>query len=545
MLYRLLAASLCIVAFAGACSDEDESTGIDPARSTIAIIQNEGVPADGESNFDIHVTVRDNLKSPMAGKPVFFQVDGMGNAIDQPARTDKKGSTVGHVRSHVAGKKQLAVWAGEGRERVLLGVRSLGFATGNAAAIQALSVPAHIRAGQPFSVKALIVDAGGNVVTTADDMELRIRLLSNEAGARVKGTLNAKPAFGRVTFSDLKIETPAEGLVFEISAPEMESVQTLPFDITPGGVDALVFDMPARDYVDGEELETVTVRAIDKLGNPIAEHHVIRLSLEGPGTLNGHLEKRLIDGKAAFDGLSIDGLGQFRLVAEADGKLVGASPMILVEEDGAWDKVVLLASDISTVEQRGRVTVIVRNDEHYRVQGATVQMSGSEDIRFQPASGKTGPDGSLGIFLSTTLAGDHTVIATVGEDTAETTVSFLAGKAAADRSTIVFSKEEYTLHETAEVVVRIVDRFENPVAGASYRLANADRTSEALTISPDPNFVTDVNGEATLEITSSAAGVFRVGVYVGNASAAFKSSGSLTFVDDGSEPDDSIEDPVP
>lgn len=521
MSFRYLAASLTLLAFVGACSDDEAELRWDPKRSTIAISHSDVLPADGESSFDIAVVVRDSLKAPQANVPVFLQVEeGIGTVITQPGRTDKKGAAHGHVSSTVFGPKQISVWAGEGRGRVLLGTRNLKFVAGDAAAIQVLGLRDDLRAGDVFNARAQIVDSSGNVVTTADDLEIKISLLGNDAGAQLSGTKVAKPYMGIVTFPGLSIRVPGQGLQFEMSAEGMESVRSLPFDVSIGNVGGLRIEGAPLDMIVGTPLSALTVSAVDAFGNLLVDKQMtVRISLEGIGELGGQTERSLVDGKAVFEDLTIDREGEFRLIATA-GDLEEATDFFLVEEVGAAP-VRILTAGTQTVEQQGRISVLARDDEGKRMAGVLVEMSSEDDsLTFKPRRGLTNKDGLLAVTVTTTKAGTHAIQALVGGDdgvVAEAELQFTAGKPSNTKSSLTLSAEAVEVGEILTVDVLVEDDFNNPVSGVVFRLGKVGSASVDFTVSPDASFTTDEDGMAQLEITGDVAGLASVGLFQGTS----------------------------
>ncbi|MFQ5873346.1 MAG: Ig-like domain-containing protein, partial [Dehalococcoidia bacterium] len=83
----------------------------DPVNSSMAVSPN-SAPADGTSEVQIIVTLRDSDNAPVSGKRVeVFSDRGSDDIIQQPAMsTDTNGQTVATIRSLVPGTATLSVW---------------------------------------------------------------------------------------------------------------------------------------------------------------------------------------------------------------------------------------------------------------------------------------------------------------------------------------------------------------------------------------------------------------------------------------------------
>lgn len=523
MLLRLLAVGSCL-AFVVACGGEESEAApsfVDPTTSAIAILQTEAVAADGTAAYDVEVTVRDGAKAPLAGMQIIFEVSGIANQVTQPEPTDRRGFTVGRVRSRITGKKQLHVWVGTEGGKVLLGSRSLEFVPGQAAAIQVLGLPDTVRTGDPFTIRALIVDTAGNLVGALDDREFSIRLVAHESGAVLVGTRTTRPLMGRLAFHDLRIETIGEGFEFEISGPDFASVRSPPFTIHPSQIASLRFTQRPRDGSVDRELAPLEVVGLDRFGNPIVDLHlVVRLSLQGQGNLEGVTEKRTVDGYLTFDGLRIDTPGEFRIVASGSGLSV-ATPPFRVEGEGPIEEVLILHGGMQSVEQKARLAILVRDEEGARQAGVAIEMMGDDSLHFEPASGKTDADGFFHVAVSTTLAGTHGIVAVVGDRELERELVFQPGRLSIETSSLQLSRTQAAPGESTWAYVRLADRYDNPIDTGVYRLDRVGDDGGDVSISPDPMFVPDENGEATLEVMVDTPGSYGLGLFRGTSQVPF------------------------
>ncbi len=88
----------------------------------------------------------------------------------------------------------------------------------------------------------------------------------------------------------------------------------------PQGAVGLVFDTQPPEWGQSGDLPSVVVRAVDGQGFADAGFTgEVTLSLTGDGELSGHATVQAVGGTAVFDGLSVDGAGEFVLTASAAG----------------------------------------------------------------------------------------------------------------------------------------------------------------------------------------------------------------------------------
>ena len=89
---------------------------------------------------------------------------------------------------------------------------------------------ATVKVSSPFTVKASIEDAYGNVVTTASS-SVSVALANNPTGATLGGTLTVAAGQGVASFTNLTINKVGSGYTLQVSSKGLTSATTNPFNL--------------------------------------------------------------------------------------------------------------------------------------------------------------------------------------------------------------------------------------------------------------------------------------------------------------------------
>ena len=255
------------------------------------------------------VTLRDADGKTLTGRTVTF-------VSDQPSRATVSSSGLVSaiapgpvvVRARAEGK--------EGRSNITVAPRPatrLAFIQGPANGIEDRSIG---------TVRVAVQDDIGNVVTSATP-EVSIGL-SDSRGATLSGTRTVRAASGIATFSDLRIDRPADGYRLRATSGSLSPAVSSAFTIRRAEPAALaILVQPPSTVESGREWEQDPVIQLrDDRGGDVDRKGVkVRVSLIGSG---GKLEgKRDVDtdeeGRARFSDLRISGSGEYRLRFESEG----------------------------------------------------------------------------------------------------------------------------------------------------------------------------------------------------------------------------------
>jgi streptogramin lyase len=94
--------------------------------------------------------------------------------------------------------------------------------------------PATVKLSTPFSMKASIEDAYGNVVTTSSNT-VSVAFANKPTGATLGGTLTVAASQGVASFSNLTINKVGSGYTLRVSSSGLTSAISTPIDVTKSG----------------------------------------------------------------------------------------------------------------------------------------------------------------------------------------------------------------------------------------------------------------------------------------------------------------------
>jgi hypothetical protein len=171
------------------------------------------------------------------------------------------------------------------------------------------------------------------------------------------------------------------------------------------------------------------------------------------------------------------------------------------------------------------LTVTAEDAQGDLISGASVILTstGSEDT-FSPASGTTNVNGVFTATVSTTLANDDTITATISGSVVETTpVDFVPGQPSPGTSTLVASPTSLAADgaQTTTVTLTLDDAYENPIPGAAVALT---ASGSGNTFSPDSGS-TDSTGAFSATLDSTVIQIETVTATIGN----FVETTTVTF----------------
>jgi hypothetical protein len=183
-------------------------------------------------------------------------------------------------------------------------------------------LPTTVSAGQPVSVEVDVEDALGNIVTSATN-PVSLTLTANPSGATLSGATTLVPSAGIALFS-VSINKTGAGYSFTASSPGLTSTSSTSFVVNLGPPSQLVFLTQPISVALNATMNPVQVAVEDSSGNvvPSASGVATIALFQNPsgGTLSGALSAPLVNGIAAFPGLSINKAGQGdSLVADVAG----------------------------------------------------------------------------------------------------------------------------------------------------------------------------------------------------------------------------------
>jgi Bacterial Ig-like domain (group 1)/Calcineurin-like phosphoesterase len=140
-------------------------------------------------------------------------------------------------------------------------------------------------AGLPMSVQVVARDTFGNTATGFGG-SVAIAIGANPSGSTFSGTTPVTAVSGTATFSDLSLSKSGTGYTLVTSAAGLIADTTAPFTVSPGSVSPASTVVAAPTSItasNGSSSATITVTALDALGNPVPGA-VVTLSATGTAT---------------------------------------------------------------------------------------------------------------------------------------------------------------------------------------------------------------------------------------------------------------------
>ncbi len=288
-LLSTLAFALAVVA----CNSSDPFSPA-PLSSTVQLSPSGTIVADGVTQVQILVTVRNERGEPLEGQQVAVAVSGSGNVLVQPsAPTDVNGEAVATLASTVAETKTITVTINPGPDQIVLTARPTVQFVGNPATISATlsSIAAVPSSGvvangiEQAAITVVVRDANGNGVPGQT-----VQIAASGTGNTVMQPAGATDASGTASAS---------------LASTVAETKTLTATVNPGPSQVVLADQPAVQFVgnpaaisptlstiaaapdfgaraNGADLVTITVVVRDTGGNPVAGR-VVQLSASGQG----------------------------------------------------------------------------------------------------------------------------------------------------------------------------------------------------------------------------------------------------------------------
>ncbi|MHC9541815.1 MAG: SUMF1/EgtB/PvdO family nonheme iron enzyme [Vulcanimicrobiota bacterium] len=184
--------------------------------------------------------------------------------------------------------------------------------------------PCSVQAGTAFTVTVEIQDANGNRMTSATN-EVTMAIATNPGTSTLSGTVKVSAVKGTATFNALSLNKTGTGYTLDASATGLTGSESTGFDITPGPVDHIFFNVQPVDGTAGVTFSpALQVEFQDALGNRvIAADDNIALDFDtnpGGSTLSGTLTRTAVSGVATFDNLSLNKTGTgYKLKASVTG----------------------------------------------------------------------------------------------------------------------------------------------------------------------------------------------------------------------------------
>jgi hypothetical protein len=370
---------------------------------------------------------------------------------------------------------------------------------GNPAKLEVTGQPSNTSAGQTISpaITVAIKDAGGNLVSTAED-SVFIAIGTDPSGtATLSGTRRVKAVSGVATFNNLSINRSGSGYTLVVTSGSLTPDTTATFNISAGTKFKLAFSVPPSTTVSNSYMSPAPEVVVqDAFGNTVTSAtDLVTVAIgtnPGGGTLLGQTTRAAAGGAARFDSLSINAAGTGYTLTATSGSLVSVtSAAFNIDPSPEVDPVRSTASaspDLGVVANGTDstiITVALRDPAGNPIPGQSVQLAvtGTNNTLTQPAA-STNASGITTGRLKSTRAETKTITVTVNpgpnqvvlsqQPTAQfvadtTTISASLSTAAANPASPDSVAGDGVQVSTITVTVR--DANSNPVSGQTVQLA--------------------------------------------------------------------------
>jgi hypothetical protein len=395
--------------------------------------------------------------------------------------------------------------------------------------------PASVVAGSTDSLVVDLEDQSGNIANL-NNSQVTLTIASGPSGAVLGGTTTISATNGQTTFSGLTLHTAG---TYTLTATDgtLSSATSSQFTISPAAPASVEFEVPPSNVTAGADFSPqIAVEVLDAFGNVETNNStnvsIAKLAGPGNGNLLGTLSVSTVNGIAAFDNVTIDTAGNYKIIA-ADGTLATATSGSFTVNPAAESQLVfaprsgnatagISISPAFVVDVEDAFGNIIASSDNISVSvagGPSTDLNGSLTVA---ASNGIATFGNLSLNISGTYtlrAADGTLAAISG--------SFTVNPAAA--SELVFASQPSTA--TAGVVISpafvvdVEDQFGNIVTGAgniTVSVASGPDSNLHGTLTAAAN-----NGAATFSSLSlNTAGIYTLNATDGTLTAA--TSGSFT-----------------
>ncbi len=323
LLWPILTISVLALAACGSKKDEPSVTGIattvSAANSTIT--GTGPVLADGVATSTVTITLKDSAGAAVAGVVPQFGGSGTGNTSGACPATDASGVAVCVIKSTKAETKTLSItWP------VTKADGTVEFLVGAPAKLCFVVQPSGGVAGTPWATQPQVAvgDSTCNLISGATDS---ITLSVTTGTGSLTGTVTAAASGGIATFSGLAMTNALDAKRITASAAGLTSEVSNTFNITAAAATHLAYvTQPSGGLASTAWLVQPIVEARDVYGNKDSSASgIVLLTLStGTGALAGTSSRALVNGTAAFTGLSINLTGVDKVLTAATSGLTSA-----------------------------------------------------------------------------------------------------------------------------------------------------------------------------------------------------------------------------
>ena len=432
----------------------------------------------------ITVTAHDSHGNPIPGATVALAATGTGNTLSAPGTTNASGVYVSALSSTDPGDKIVSA-------TVTIDATSTALAATATVSVKRLvsatvstidALPATIDAATGVSTITVTVhDGQGHVIPGAS-----VELLASGSGNTVapEGLTDASGIYtGTVTSTVAGTKTISASVTYNSVITLLSG--TAQVTVTPGPIstDHSTVAAAPTSITRATGSSTITVTVHDEHDNPIAGASV---ELSATGTGNTLSAAGATNASGVYSGsLSSTDVGEKVVSASAtvDGATTAltATATVTVEPGPVSTAQSTVAADPTSLTAgvgSSAITVTVRDAAGNAITGATVTLSATGTENTLSAPGLTDASGVYAGSLSSTVAGEKVVSASVTRGasstdlTATASVTVVPGSVSATQSTLTATPASIALGTgSATITVTVHDALNNPIPGVSVTLS--------------------------------------------------------------------------
>ncbi|WP_392560810.1 Ig-like domain-containing protein [Orbus sturtevantii] len=501
-------------------------------------IDNDSAPADGISKITVEVSVTDANGNPLAGQTVSFSSkDGL--TIPATATTGENGIATLELTSTKAGVFQITASVVNNSGTVSAN-KDVTFTADNKNII--VKVVANnsndvIADGKAtHSLTATVTDKNGNAIR---NQAVSVTASNGASVSKVGDTdLN-----GQVTFTVTNIKAGESTVKATSNSVSGEAKITFIADEGTAKFTDSDFTVTVdKALANGKATNSVTVLVKDEQGNPVP-NHVVSFSAGEGATVAGSMATTGSDGIATMT-ITSTKAGSYSVTASITNKSNQTSSksktVTFIADEGTAkftdsDFTVTVDKALANGKATNSVTVLVKDEQGNPVPNYVVSFSAGEGATVASSTATTGSDGIATMTITSMKAGSYSVTASITNKSNQIsskskTVTFVAdsGTATVDESKIKIDNDSAPADGISKITVEVsvTDANGNPLVGQTVSFSSKD----GLTI--PATATTGENGIATLELTSTKAGVFQITASVVNNSGTVSANKDVTFTAD-------------
>ncbi len=398
--------------------------GISASNSAVTASPGSITASSGSSTSTITITVRDGSNNPVSGATVTLSATGTGNTLTQPGPTNASGATTGVLRSTVAETKVVSAVA---NGVALNATPSVTVTPAPPAALAFLVQPTSTQTNTAITpaVQVEIRDEFGNRVTTATN-SVTMGINANPGSSTLGGTTTVAASAGVASFSTLTLNNAGTGYTLAATAATLAGATSATFNVTAvnpvSASQSSVAAAPAS-VTAGSGTATITVTARNASGNPVSG---VPVTLSATGSGNTVTQPGAVtDPNGVATGTVSSTVAGAKIVsATANGVALTATATVTITAGPPSAATSTVSASPTTISVGGSssITTTVKDAYGNPVSGVAVTLTASGTGNTITPPGSTNASGVATGAISSTVAEDKVVSASVGGGTIGQTV---------------------------------------------------------------------------------------------------------------------------